>query len=111
MHGPLVFVHKLAPVKLDLLCWFGLIALNRRVASHRRPQRMDVVLQNADPSTVAQLVQAFEEHLTIGTVVFHNPLLDLLCVEIKLRGPWWTWFRDHGFWVFQVFTHCCARDV
>src|SRR5450755_2910892 len=111
MRLALVFVHTLAPIKLDLLCWFGLIALNWRMASHRRAQRMDVFLQNADPSGVAQLVQALEEDLTIGTMILHDPLLDLLVVGIKFGRPGWSWFRDHGFWVLQICAHRRPRDT
>src|SRR6266852_8715241 len=60
---PLVLVHKLAPIKLDLLSWFGLIALNRFVASQCRSQGMNIFFQDTDPSRVAQLLQSLEEDL------------------------------------------------
>src|ERR1700730_13022981 len=62
MRFSLVLVHKLAPTKLDLLSWFGLIALNRRMASHRRSQGMNICFQDTDPSRVAQLLQSLEEN-------------------------------------------------
>ena len=112
MHLALVLVDKLAPIKLDLLSWFGFIALNWRVASHRRSQRMDVFFQNTDPSGVAQLVQALKEHLTIGTMVFHDPLLDLLLIGIKLRMTVGTRMRQSSqFWMAQVFAHRIPGDA
>jgi hypothetical protein len=107
----LVFVDKLAPIKLELLSGFGLIALNRRVPCHRRPQGVNMFFQDTDPSGVAQLLQALEEHLTIRAMVFHDPFLDLLFVGIKLGGPRRTWFRDHRFWMLEIFAHRRTRDV
>ncbi len=105
MGFPLVLVDKFSPIKLDLFTRLGLIALNRRVTSHRRPQGMDIFFEDTDPSGVAQLLQALKEHLTVGTMVFHDPFLDLFLVCIKLGGPRWTWFRDHRFRVLQIFAH------
>jgi len=111
MRVALVFVHKLAPIKLDLLSWFGLIALNRRVPSHRRPQGVDIFFQDTDPSGIAQRLQAREENLTIRAMVFHDPFLDLLFVWIKLGRPGRTWFRDHRFRMLEIFAHGRTRDA
>jgi hypothetical protein len=56
MRFSLMLVHELAPIDLDLLSRSGLLALNRRVTSHRRPQRMHIFFQDADPSGVAHLL-------------------------------------------------------
>jgi len=86
-------------------------ALNRRVPSHRRPQGVDLFFQDTDPSSIAQLLHALEEHLTIRAMVFHDPFLDLLLVGIKLGRPRWTWFRDHRFWMLEIFAHRRTRDA
>ncbi len=106
-----MFVDKLAPIKLDLLSRFGLIALNRRVPSHRRPQGVDIFFQDTDPSSITQLLQALEENFTIRAMVFHDPFLDLLFVWIKLGRPRRTWFRDHRFRMLEIFAHGRTRDA
>src|ERR1700681_2169344 len=111
MHGAFVFVHKLAPIKLDLLSWVGLIALNWRVPGHRRSQGMNLFFQNTDASAIAEFLQALEEHLTIGTMIFHDPFLDLLFVGTKLGRPRSTGFWDHGFWMLEIFAHRRPRDA
>ena len=111
MRFALVFVDKLAPIKLDLLSWLGLIALNRCVPGHRWSQGMNLFFQNTDSSGIAELLQALEEHLTIGTMIFHHPFLDLLFVGIKLGRPRGTGFWDHGFWVLEIFAHRRPRDA
>jgi len=111
MRFALVFVDKLAPIKLDLLSWFGLIALNRRVPGHRWPQGVNMFFQDTNLSSIAQLLQALEEDLTIGAMVFHDPFFDLLFVGIQLGRPRRTWFGDHRFWMLEIFAHCRTRDV
>lgn len=56
MGHPLLLIDKLAPIKLDLSPWLGLIALHWCMARHRRAQRMHEFLENTDPSGVAHLL-------------------------------------------------------
>ncbi len=111
MHLASVFVHKFSPVELNLLPWLCFIALDRRVPSHRRPQRMHKFLQNTDPTSIAHLLQAGKDDLAIGAVVLRDPLRDLLFKRIELRGPRWPWFADHRLWMVEIFAHGRSRDL
>ena len=62
-------------------------------------QRLDTLLEDTDPASIAHLVQASENDLAIGAVVFRDPLRDLLFKGIELGGPRWPWFRDHRLWM------------
>jgi hypothetical protein len=72
---------------------------------------MDEFFQDADPTAVAHLLQAGKDDFAIGAMVLRHPLRDLLFERIKLGGPRWTWFRDHGFRVVQVLAHSRPRDL
>src|SRR5215469_255344 len=109
MHLTRVFIDKLAPIELDLLSWFGLIPLDWRMPSHLWPQWVDVFLEDADPSRVAYFLQAYEDDLAIGAMIFRDPFLDLLFVGIKLGWPPPTRLADHCLRVFQIFAHGRAR--
>ena len=110
MHLAFVLVDKLAPIELDLLARLGFIALNWRVTSRRRPQRLHKFLEDTNPSGVAHPLQAGEDDLAIGAMIFRDPRLDLLFERIKLGGPRWTWLAHHRLRVLEIFAHRRPRN-
>ncbi len=80
------------------------------MSGHRRSQGVDQFLEDTNPSSVPHRSQAAEDHLAIGTLVFGDPLGDMLLKRIEFGGSGWPRCVDHCLWVLEIFAHCGARD-
>jgi hypothetical protein len=108
MHLAVLFVDKLAPIKLHLLAWFGLKAHDGPFPHRARAPGPHQVLEDADLARIAQRLQALEERFTVVEMVDFDPAAHLVAEGVELRG---TPGPRFGSWrSLRIFAHRIARQ-